>query len=466
MSPLAGIPSKVIEVPSELFDGGPPQWSADGTKLAGVIGDRTGNFVEIVSTDTGESHRLALPGRTLARFDLSWSPDDRHFAYADGHSLNADVTQLWVLRIDDGKSFAVTDGRTNDRSPHWSSDGRTLYFLSNRGGSMDLWQQRMRPDGIPDGAPRPVTTGIGMRHADFSPDRKRLAYSKGRRMGNVWRVPIFPDRPATWADARQVTFEQALIEHVDLSPDGRHLLVSSDRRGNPDLWMMSIDGGDIQQVSSDPKPDWAPKWSPDGTDFAFYAHRSGNRDIWVMPRDGGLARQLTRDKAEDLDPTWSPDGTEIAFFSDRSGNWDIWIVPAAGGKVRQLTMDRAMDHFSHWSPDGESLVFHSNRTGNSRLWQVPAGGGEAELLSQGPGMIPRWSPDGHYVYFTGLEERAGSLWALSIDDGSERPVTNLVGRRGNLGADSFATDGRQLFFIWEEDLSDLWVMEVATDGSR
>ena len=129
-------------------------------------------------------------------------------------------------------------------------------------------------------------------------------------------------------------------------------------------------------------------------------------------------------------------------------------------------MDSASNILPHWSPDGESLVFHSNRTGESRLWQVPAEGGEAAPLSQGPGRISRWSPDGHYVYCTGAGERAGSLRALSIGDGSERPVVNLISKRGNLGTRSFATDGRQLFFIWEEEFSDLWVMDVATDASR
>ena len=99
MSPLAGVPSRVIEVTTDPFQGSPPQWSADGTKLACVIGGATGNSVEIVSTDTGESHRLALPGRTPSRFDLSWSPDNLYFAYADAHGLDADVTQLWVMRV-------------------------------------------------------------------------------------------------------------------------------------------------------------------------------------------------------------------------------------------------------------------------------------------------------------------------------------------------------------------------------
>lgn len=466
MSPLAGVPNKVVAVTTGQFYGSPPQWSADGTLLACVVEDTEGRFVEIVSPGSGDSRRLPLPGQSLARFDLSWSPDDRYFAYVDAHALNSHVTRLMVLRVADGDAFAVSDGFANDRSPSWSSDGRSLFFLSDRGGSMDLWRQRIREDGAPEGAPEPITTGIGIRHAEFSPDGAKLAYSKGRRVSNVWRVPILPDRPAEWADARQVTFEQAFIEHVDVSSDGQRLLLSSDRRGNPDLWMMNADGTDIRQITSDPAPDWAPKWSPDGTEIAFYAHRGGNRDIWIKPLDGGPARQVTQNPGQDLEPAWSPDGSEIAFFSDRSGNWDIWVIPTLEGEARQLTTDTAVDYFSQWSPDGKSLAFHSDRSGNSRLWRVDARGGDAELLTQGPGMIPRWSSDGRYIYFNGLEERTGNVWELSVEEGFERPVTDLVGRPGSLGSDSLDLHREQIYFIWEEDLSDLWVMDATGSSLR
>ena len=114
---------------------------------------------------------------------------------------------------------------------------------------MDLWLQGMGPDAEPEDSPQPVTVGIGMRHAVFSPDGTKLAYSRGREVANLWRVPILEDRPATWADAEQLTFDEALIEVVDVSPDGQRLLISSDRSGNPDVWIMDTESGEqIQQI--------------------------------------------------------------------------------------------------------------------------------------------------------------------------------------------------------------------------
>jgi ketosteroid isomerase-like protein len=74
---------------------------------------------------------------------------------------------------------------------------------------MDLWQRRLAADGTLAGAPQRLTTGVEMLYGRFSPDGRRLAYAKGRQMGNIWRVPIRTDRPATWADAQQLTREQA-----------------------------------------------------------------------------------------------------------------------------------------------------------------------------------------------------------------------------------------------------------------
>ena len=97
------------------------------------------------------------------------------------------------------------------------------------------------------------------------------------------------------------------------------------------------------------------------------------------------------------------------------------------------------------------------------MWRVPASGGEPELLTERPGQTPRWSPDGRLIYFVDVAE-GKNLWAVSVEDGGERPMTDLASRPGNLGPIALATDGEQLFFAWEENLGDLWVMDVAEPG--
>ena len=238
-----------------------------------------------------------------------------------------------------------------------------------------------------------------MRQASFSRDGRRLAYSRGARVANVWRVPIVLDREATWADATQITFDQALAETFDLTHDGERLVVSSNRSGNADLWLIPAAGGEMQQLNTDPTPDWVPGWSPDGKSVVFYSYRSGNRDLWVADVGTRSFRQPTTHPAIDMAPTWSPDGRDIAFNSARNGNNDIWVVSAGGDEPRQLTDHPAVDWLPRWSGDGELIYFTSTRSGESRLWRIPAAGGEVTRITERSTGVSCPSGDGRTIFF-------------------------------------------------------------------
>jgi Tol biopolymer transport system component len=274
---------------------------------------------------------------------------------------------------------------------------------------------------------------------------------------------VLADRQATWSDAQQLTFDNALVEFLDLSPDGTRLAVSSDRRGNPDIWIMPSGGGEMQQFTTDPTPDWDPAWSPDGREIAFYAYRSGNREIWVQPVGGGPARQLTKGEADSVFPRWSPNGKTIIFASRTSGPSDIWTVPAAGGAPAFLTGEPTFeDTDPFWSRDGQWVLFRSNRSGRPEVWRVPAGGGAPQPIFEG-GASPTFSPDGREIYYLGpgpADQGGRAIWVASADGKASRPLTALTGRRGSLNANALSTDGRFVYFTWAEGASDVWVMDL------
>ncbi len=443
---LGGIPRKVASMPNTTSA---PQWSSDGTRVAILETGEGEAWVEIVSLQSDGSQRLPAPGTThRVRMDLSWSRDSQFFAYVEGDH-NYEGTRVWVLRVVDGDAFPITDGRTRDHSPSWSADGRTLYFVSNRGGSQDVWQQRLQDDGRPDGPAQRVTAGIGIRHMALSADGSRLVYAKGGRFVNVWRVPLLHDRLAIWDDAEQITSDQASLIWFDVSPDGEWLAVSSDRRGNQDIWVLPAAGGAPRQLTTDPSIDLGPAWSPDGQLIAFWAYRGGSHDIWVVPAAGGPERQVTQSDTTNWMPAWSPDGQEIAF--SKSPGQGIWLVPAEGGDARQLTLagERPV-----WSPDGGWVAYYKERD----IWRVRAASGEESLVAPGGGRTSRWSTDADTLYFT----RSGDLWAASVDDDTEQRLTDLKGMRGTLGS-VFDIGGAYLYFTWRENLGDIWVMDVVQD---
>jgi Tol biopolymer transport system component len=440
-----------------------PAWSSDGAELAYLAVYAQATFIEIVTLKTRESRRLQIPGESGNRFDLSWSPDGRFFAYVRAANDAIDVTRIWVLRVADAQAIAITGGMSADWSPKWTRDARTLFFVSNLKGSMDLWQQRLSKDGRPEGEAVPITAGIGMQQAAFTPDGRKLTYSKGRWVANVWRVPIRDDHDALWTDATQLTFDYARITDLEILPDRKHLLVNSDRAGIQNIWSLPIQGNDPKQITSERVPDFSPRLSPDGKQIAFWSYRSGERKIWAIPSDGGPAVQLTTGDGTDFYASWSPDNRNIAFSSSRAGGGHIFVMPATGGDARQVTTGSTWEYFPEWSPDGTRLAFTSNRDdGINRVWWVPPSGGSPRRLTQRPAYFFRWSPDGKRIYFESSVQLRGweDVWELTLADGKERQVTRLSGRAGLLG--SMAVDEHDLYFTWEIGLGDIWVMDVVT----
>jgi Tol biopolymer transport system component len=460
---LGGNPRKVLAMPGAV--GGvwsAPQWAPDGTRLFVAANYSNRNAVLIVRLDTLETSRIELPTHDSPRcWDLTVRADGRRFAYLEAGAGNPELSRLWTIDVSGGEPVPLTDGRTSVWSPSWSRDGLTLFYVSNRGGSWDLWQQQVTDDGRPAGEPVPVTAGLGVRSVAVTADGTRLAYSQGGTVSSVLRAPILEDRPAVWNDVSLVTSGRTHIEMVDISPDAQQLVVSSDRRGNQDLWVLPAGGGEMTPLTTDPTPDWNPRWSPDGGEIVFYGYRSGNRDIWVMPARGGPARQLTTDPAFDWFPSWSPDSREIAFVSQRGGGQAVWIVAAGGGEARRLTQGAAPD----WSPDGEWLVV----VREGRLFRVPRDGGEPVQLSDGrhQAQTPRVSRDGRSVFYSvvvGPREQQ-DLWRLSLADGAISRLTQLEGRRGRIGY-YYVADASNLYFTWSEHDGDIWVADLVADDNR
>lgn len=181
--------------------------------------------------------------------------------------------------------------RYRNHIPVWSPDGERIAFLSNRGGSHDLWI--MDPDG-----------------------------------SNLFRVIEVSSTTPLWAP-----------EPV-WSPDGQQIAFSSDRSGNYDVWVVSKDDAHSLNLTADNElPDWSPAWSPDGKRIAFVSARTGNPNIWIADTDGSRLGNLThRIDGMHFSPQWSPDGTKIAFVSEyKDSSSDVWVIDVDGANPGNLT---------------------------------------------------------------------------------------------------------------------------------
>ena len=176
------------------------------------------------------------------------------------------------------------------------------------------------------------------------------------------------------------------------SPDGTQLAFTSNRDGNPELYLMNSDGGDLRRLTYNPAIDTSPTWSPTGTQLAFTSDRSGRPQIYVIGVDGTGIRRMTFESYCDR-PTWSrAPFNEIAYSSRTGPGHDIKILEIATGVIRQLTFGLGTNESPTFAPNVRHLAFTSNRTGEKQIFTIARDGRNLRRVTRiGNNEMSNWS---------------------------------------------------------------------------
>jgi hypothetical protein len=113
--------------------------------------------------------------------------------------------------------------------------------------------------------------------------------------------------------------------------------------------------------------------SPDGKNLVVSVFHARGEDLWTYDLSKGLPMRFTFDPARADFPLWSPDGRGIAFNSVRKGHWDLYRKSADGSGVEELMYADDRDKYPNsWAPDGKSLVFVTlDGSGSNGNWTLP-----------------------------------------------------------------------------------------------
>jgi TolB protein len=382
------------------------------------------------------------------------------------------TSQIWSLGRNESDPVAITKGTYFDHNPVWSPDGKRLLFISDRGGSLDVWWISVNTHGEPIGSPLQLTAGAGIGAIALSKDGKKLAFTKIVERSNIWSIPIITNRKVTLDEAQSHTSENHYIENLNISPDGKWIAFDSNRHGNMDIWIMRKDGTELRQLTINLAHDWYPRWSPDGQKILFHSMRYGNRDLYEIPVSGGAVTQLTNHPAEDLAAIWSPDGEKIAFLSNRSGNMNLWMILSSRQNVQQLTFGDVQDFLVVWSPDGKEIIMGSNRTGFYELFRIPEKLFLKPNRDTNPTQLTRgewayivphyWTVNGKTVFAYGVggpNIKGTNLWAISVTDGSAQALVDFQGSLME-PPHSLSSDEERIYFPLLERIGDLWMAEL------
>ena len=206
------------------------------------------------------------------------------------------------------------------------------------------------------------------------------------------------------------------------SPDGRWLLYTSFKDGNPAFYMKNLQTGREIRVTNYPGINIGARWSPDGRKIALTLSIAGNPEIYIIDLRRRTLTRLTHSDAIDVSPTWSPDGRRIAFVSDRAGNPHIYVMDSNGKNLRRLTFKGRFNASPDWSPRGDRIVFSRLEGGKFDIWAINPDTGEEEKLTYGPGNNedPSWSPDGRYIAFSSDRDGKSYIYILKPDGEVQR----------------------------------------------
>jgi dipeptidyl aminopeptidase/acylaminoacyl peptidase len=426
-----------------------------------------------------------LDVRDLANFERvsspALSPDGRKVVFAvrsTDYAANKGVTALYLEDLharDAAPPVRFSPEGMNVNSPAFSADGRTIYFLSAKSGSMQLWAQ-------------PVAGGDPLRVSDFpvdvnayklSPDGRRVALSldvfadcedlactrkrlddadEDKASGRIYDR-VFIRHWDTWSDLRR---SQLFVLDIEANTKSSGLLVAVSKGIDGDV--PSKPFGDAEEFN----------WSPDSKWIAFNAREAGkgepwstNFDIFLAPADGSAPpRNLTKaNPAWDAAPVFSADGRTLyyramkrpGFEADRFG---LMAMDLASGATREIApaWDRSADNI-RVSADGRRLYSTAPDLGQHPLFAVDIASGKVTRIAA-DGTISAFDLRGDSLVFVRDSlVSPGVLFGARADGSAVRKLS--VNNDAKLAAIAWGEPEQFTFTGWNDETVHGYVLKPA-----
>jgi TolB protein len=267
--------------------------------------------------------------------------------------------------------------------------GSKIYFASNRSGTKEIWSMDY------DGSNQKQITSyktISTMPA-VSPDGTRLAFTSWGADGpqiivhsleTLRRIPFYNPRAG-------------VNQNVSYTPDGKQMAFSSSASGYSQIYLANADGSNLRRVTQTRAVEVEPKINPKtGAEIVFVSGRGGlSPQVYRMSIEGADVQRLTTGEGQATNPSWNPQGTHIAFAWTRGydpGNFNIFVMDVATGNFVQLTSGAGRNENPVWAPDGKHIVFSSDRGGRTQIWSMLADGSQLrQLTSSGINEKPVWT---------------------------------------------------------------------------
>jgi len=340
------------------------------------------------------------------------SPDGRWVIYARrvaDYEGNKATSEIWLVDLNDKTPTPVklpaSDGGVS--SARWSADSRSIYFMSSRGGSSQVWRSDLATRNSVKVTNLPLDVGSFR----ISPDGKTLlvsmaVYPECATLECTTQKAAAPKSTAG-AKANGIVFNRVFIRHWDEWADGTRTqlfamdLDASGVASNLRPLMKGFDGDSPTKPFGD-ETDYA--FSADGKSVVFSAKVAGKSEPWTTNYDlwkiagltGNAAPQNTtqQNTAWDAGPVYAPGGKLMAYRAMKrpgfeADRYQIMLreEDAGGFKDRPLAAnwDRSADAIA-WSADAKTLYALAGDIGQTRVFAIDVQTGKVTPVT-GPGHV-------------------------------------------------------------------------------
>jgi len=213
------------------------------------------------------------------------------------------------------------------------------------------------------------------------------------------------------------------------SPDGREILFTTYRYGNPDLYAVTPEGANLRPVSTVQGLNIAGSYSPDGTKIALTISRGEQPNLYLTDRSGKIIKRLSKGSTIETSPSFAPNGREIVFISDRAGYPQMYIMSTEGGNIRRISTNGFCDSPA-WSPRGDKIVF-TMRLGREHydlyVYDLPSASVSRLTRDERNNENPSWSPDGRFIVFSSNRDGRNELYSIAVDGSGLRKIGEIPG---------------------------------------